>query len=104
MTSSQDYIRSIEDWRAVRLARLKAEDGWLNLIGRWWLEPGSVTVGAAEDNDVVLPVGPARVGKLSQTSQGEVSFEATEGGAPIRLTPDKKKPARLPVGRLLLEV
>jgi uncharacterized protein (DUF1684 family) len=104
MTSDQDYIRSIEDWRAKRLANLKAEDGWQNIIGRWWLEPGSITVGAAEDNDIVLPVGPAHVGKLTQASDGEVRFSPTDGGEPIRLTLDKKKPARFTIGRLLLEV
>ncbi|MDW6024335.1 DUF1684 domain-containing protein [Mesorhizobium sp. BAC0120] len=103
MTSNQDYAGSIEDWRAERLARLKAEDGWLNIIGRWWLEPGSVTVGSSQDNDIVLPVGPAHLGQLTQTSAGEVSFVPAAGGAPTRLTLDKK-PVRFVVGRLLMEV
>jgi len=105
MTSDQDYISSIEDWRAHRLARLTAEDGWLNIIGRWWLEQASVSIGSAEDNDVVLPVGPAYVGTLAQEAAGAIAFQpANSGGAPITLTPDKKSPSRFTVGRLLLEV
>ena len=64
MTSDQEYTHRIAAWRADRLARLTAEDGWRNIIGRWWLEQHTITIGAADDNDVVLPVGPAYVGTL----------------------------------------
>lgn len=99
-----DYISSIEDWRAKRLADLKAGNGWLNIIGRWWLEPGSVTVGSAEDNDVVLSAGPAHVGTITQEDDGGVTFAPADGTAPIRLKLDKKNPPRFSVGQLLLEV
>jgi len=104
MTSDQDYISSIEEWRIERLARLKAEDGWLNIIGRWWVEPGSVSVGTADDNDITLSVGPAYAGELIQDSEGGMTFEPADGGETIHLTSDKKRPARFSVGRLLLEV
>jgi len=104
MTTDQDYTSSLEDWRAKRLANLKAEEGWLNIIGRWWLEPGSVTVGSAEDNDVVLSAGPAHVGTLTQDDEGGVTFAPADGGEPIRLKLDKKHPPRFRVGQLLLEV
>lgn len=104
MTTDQDYIRSIEDWRAKRLADLKADNGWLNIIGRWWLEPGSVTVGTAEDNDIVLSAGPAHVGTLTQDEGGGVTFAPADGTDPIRLKLDKKSPPRFIVGQLLLEV
>jgi uncharacterized protein (DUF1684 family) len=105
MTSDQDYTHRIEAWRADRVARLTAEDGWLNIIGRWWLEQASVSIGSADDNDVVLPVGPAYVGTLAQEAGGAIVFQpADSGGAPIRLTPDKKSPSRFTVGRLLVEV
>jgi uncharacterized protein (DUF1684 family) len=104
MTTEHDYIRSIEDWRAKRLAHLKADDGWLNIIGRWWLEPGAVTVGSAEDNDIVLSAGPAYVGTLTQGSDGGVSFSPADGSQPLLLKLDKKHPPRFTAGRLLLEV
>lgn len=104
MTIDPDYISSIESWRAKRLANLKAEDGWLNIIGRWWLEDGSVTLGSAEDNDVVLLAGPAHVGTLTQSEDGGVTFMPADGSDPIALKLDKKNPPRFRVGQLLLEV
>lgn len=104
MTTDQDYIQNVEAWRSKRLLRLAAEDGWLNIVGRWELEPGSVTLGAGSDNDVVFPVGPDRVGTLTQDAAGGVMFTPADGGAPIRLALDKKNPPRFSAGRLLLEV
>ena len=104
MSDDQDYGRSVERWRADRLARLAAEDGWLNLIGRWELRPGTVSLGSAVDNDIVLPVGPGHVGALFQDEGGSVFFTPAEGTIPIPLALDKKKPPRFSAGRLLLEV
>ncbi|TKT76351.1 DUF1684 domain-containing protein [Aquamicrobium sp. LC103] len=99
-----DYENSIERWRADRIARLTAEEGWLNIIGRWELEPGTVRLGSADDNDIVLSVGPDHVGTLAQDEDGGVTFTPASGGEPIRLALDKKKPPRFSVDRLLLEV
>jgi uncharacterized protein (DUF1684 family) len=104
MTIDPDYISSIESWRAKRLANLKAEDGWLNIIGRFWLEPGSVTVGSAADNDIVLSAGPARLGQLTQAADGAVHFAPADGSAPIDVVPDKDEPPKFKVGALLLEI
>ncbi len=104
MTIDQDYVSSLEDWRIRRVANLTAEDGWLNIIGRWWLEPGSVSIGTADDNDLVLSAGPAHVGTLTQEDDGGVIFKPADGGGPVRLQLDKKKPPRFSVGQLLLEV
>ena len=104
MTSTADYIASLESWRRHRLERLKAADGWLNIIGRWQLEPGSVTVGSAANNDIVLSAGPARLGTLTQEAGGEVTFAPKKGGSPIRITPDRKHPPQFTVEGLLLEI
>ena len=56
---TDNYADSLAAWRARRLAALTAEDGWLNLVGLWWMEDGPVTVGAAPGCDAVLPRGPA---------------------------------------------
>jgi uncharacterized protein (DUF1684 family) len=52
-------------WREARAARLAAPDGWLSLVGLHWIDPGTHRVGSAPDNDLVLAVGPARLGTLS---------------------------------------
>ncbi len=49
------YIRSIEQWRAGRIARLTKPDGWLSLAGLSWLHPGENTVGSNPASAVVLP-------------------------------------------------
>lgn len=103
-----DYLTQLDAWKANRLERLKAGDGWLNIIGRYWLEDGSVKVGSAEDNDVVLSAGPAHVGTVTQDATG-VTFTPAEGiegyeNGPIRLKLDKAHPPRFTAGDLLLEV
>ena len=59
---SADYTQQIQAWRASRVARLKAPDGWLSLVGLHWLKDGNNTVGSAKGNDIVLTEGPARLG------------------------------------------
>ena len=103
MTSSSNYVEQYAQWRAKRLANLKAADGWLNIIGRYWLEDGTVTVGSAADNDLVLSAGPAHVGSLTQDDNG-VLYTPADGSAPIQLKLDKAKPPRFQSGTLLLEV
>ena len=51
---SPEYLQEIKDWDQHRLKRLKADDGWLNLVGRTWLKPGENKFGSAKDNDVVI--------------------------------------------------
>ncbi|MTH77084.1 DUF1684 domain-containing protein [Paracoccus aestuariivivens] len=96
------YETEIENWRAERLAALKAEDGWLNLTDRVDIAPGRMTVGSADENDVVLSVGPARLGVLELDTDGSSRFDAGEGA--LTLTPVPDAPPRLKVGDLLIEV
>lgn len=48
------YVEEINQWHKRRIERLKAEDGWLNLVGRTWLKRGENKFGSAKDNDVVI--------------------------------------------------
>ncbi len=60
------WIREDEQWRASRLDRLRAPDGWLTLTGLYWFkDERPLTFGSAPDNDIVLPQGaPAHAGKF----------------------------------------
>jgi uncharacterized protein (DUF1684 family) len=60
------YLKSVDDWHAQRVARLTAEDGWLSLIGRDWLNPGENTVGSAPGSTVLLPdwAAPPKAGSF----------------------------------------
>ena len=51
---SPEYLEEIKKWDQHRLERLKADDGWLNLVGRTWLKPGENKFGSAKDNDVII--------------------------------------------------
>ena len=68
----------IESWRAGRVERLQQPEGWLSLVGLHWLAEGRQTVGRAADNDVVLAVGPPRLGTLT-LADGAVRLELEEG-------------------------
>ena len=56
---ASDYSLAIADWRAEREEELKGPEGWLNLAGLYWLEPGATSMGSAPDNDIVLADLPA---------------------------------------------
>ncbi len=49
------YIKSIESWHNKRISNLKKENGWLNLVGLFWLKEGNNTFGSAKTNDIVFP-------------------------------------------------
>ena len=68
------YQQEIERWRAARIARLTAPDGWLSLIGLEWLQPGTNRLGSAADNDVVLTRAPAHLGTITWAEDGTLSI------------------------------
>jgi len=53
------HRQEIEQWKEKRLARLTSDDGWLTLVGLFWLKEGENTVGSDSTNDVILPSGKA---------------------------------------------
>ena len=69
----------IDKWRSEYEARLKSEDGWLTVVGLYWLKEGKNTVGAGPDFDVQL------TGNFKQGKLGEVDFH--DGKAELTLEP-----------------
>ena len=64
-----DYQKEWKSWRENRERKLRADNGWLTLAGRYPLKPGKNTFGTGKDNDVVFPqtlkgTGPDRLGVL----------------------------------------
>lgn len=51
------YETEIDTWHFQRLEKVKAPNGWLNLAGLFWLEPGVNTFGSDAQNAVVFPKG-----------------------------------------------
>jgi uncharacterized protein (DUF1684 family) len=66
------HRRDIEAWRERRLASLRQEDGWLTLVGLFWLQPGDNAVGSDPKARVVLPAGkaPARLATIILAADG----------------------------------
>lgn len=52
---SPEYIKSLKEWHKQRIARLKTETSWLNLVGLYWLAEGENSFGSADDNDIIFP-------------------------------------------------
>ncbi|MDT5269168.1 MAG: uncharacterized protein QOH49_1354 [Acidobacteriota bacterium] len=71
------YEQELEQWKAKRLTNLKSEDGWLTLIGLFWLKEGENRFGSDPTNEIVLPDGktPALAGTL-RLAAGKVTLEA----------------------------
>lgn len=78
------YEQELEQWRAKRLADLKGENGWLSLIGLFWLREGENRFGSDPAGEIVFPEGkaPAHAGTL-RLAGGRVTLE-TQPGSGIR--------------------
>lgn len=51
------YRQEMDNWCRQRVTQLKAENGWLNLAGLFWLENGKNSFGSATYNQIVFPKG-----------------------------------------------
>ncbi len=87
---ARQYRRDTEQWRAQRLAQLRAPQGWLSYVGSGRLEAGHYTVGSAPGSDLRLPLGPERLGQLTVDEDGHARIEGRPGtgvtldGHPLR--------------------
>lgn len=66
------------EWHAKRIAELTRADGWLTLIGLFWLDDGRHRIGSAADCAVRLPAGPALFGELAVTGN-RAEWQAADG-------------------------
>jgi uncharacterized protein (DUF1684 family) len=85
------YRAEIETWRATRIASLKRENGWLTLVGLFWLREGENRLGSdPASNRIVFPkdTTPKAMGSLD-LSKGIVTLRAapdaglTSDGHPV---------------------
>ncbi|ATB50779.1 DUF1684 domain-containing protein [Corallococcus macrosporus] len=83
--AANDLQTSTRAWHEQRIQRLQAEDGWLTLVGLFWLKEGEQTAGSAPENDLDFPEGtPAKLGTF--TRQGTTArFQPAPG---VTLTRD----------------
>jgi uncharacterized protein (DUF1684 family) len=78
--SHSPYPEEIQAWRAQRLAKLTSEDGWLSVVGLFWLDEGDNAVGSGRDSKIVLPAGkaPERLGTVVLAA-GRLFFQGQPG-------------------------
>lgn len=107
--ASPASLAEVEAWRAERDKGLRKPDGWLTLVGLYWLQPGENSAGASPQNRLVFPEGaPAKLGTFTLDG-GKVRFDAEPGvdiaqdGTPVgtaTLDPFSTEPTILESGTL----
>lgn len=82
LENEAQHQNDVDAWHRARLKTLQDEDGWLTLVGLFWLEDGPNAVGSTPGATVVLPASvPAELGTLTLTREEgvEASFQAAPG-------------------------
>lgn len=54
-SSDASHAGEVEAWHRARTDELRKQDGWLSLVGLYWLEGGENRFGSSPENDVVFP-------------------------------------------------
>ena len=74
--ADQAYAREISQWRSEREGALKTDDGWLTLVGLFWLQEGTTCAGTDRACRVSLAAGsaPPRIGDFVSAS-GTITFK-----------------------------
>ena len=85
------YREEIEKWHRERVQSLKAEDGWLNLVGLHWLTPGNNTFGSGDRVAIKFPDGtiPSYAGWFNLNNESVImvldsGVNATVDGKKVR--------------------
>jgi len=79
-----EYRTELEAWRQTREQKLRADNGWLTLVGRYPLQAGLSTLGTGGNNDLVLP---SAFEGLSLERLGTLHVDATAGRVKLVLEP-----------------
>ncbi len=89
------YQTELQKWREKREAELRSDDGWLTLVGLFWLKEGANLLGRDSTNDIVLPGDSttATVGVL-EFHRGKTVLRV-EKGAPVSVNNKAVKQAVL---------
>ncbi len=89
-----NYHEELRDWQTQMDEQLRSPDGWLTLVGLYWMNPGENLIGCDPSCQVVLPAGttPAVVGTLSVSEDRKVVFNPDpKAGAKIAGKPAKEQ-------------
>jgi uncharacterized protein (DUF1684 family) len=95
----------IQKWQTTRLASLTKDDGWLTLVGLFWLNEGENKFGSDTKNPVLLPKdkAPAVAGSL-WLEKGHVRLTAPrESGISLKTNADTAQATTEPITALDLK-
>jgi uncharacterized protein (DUF1684 family) len=82
------WQRDLLAWRAQRVARLQAPEGWLSLIALGWLKEGDNSFGSAQDSRVqIAGKGPTHIGMV-RLEKGTLRLLPPAEGFPKELLVD----------------
>jgi len=73
------YEAEVLEWRAGRIDRLKAPQGYLTQTGLFWLDKGSYSFGSSVDNNVRIPGNAAAVIGVLDVSEEGVRMTVEDG-------------------------
>ncbi|MBS2027695.1 MAG: DUF1684 domain-containing protein [Deltaproteobacteria bacterium] len=75
----QELAEQTRAFRAKRESRLRAEDGWLTLVGLDWLDEGANPAGSAADAKIQVPAPcPAHLGTFTREGK-KIGFQPAAG-------------------------
>ncbi len=95
------YEDSIKAWQKHRDNGLRSPNGWLTLVGLFWLTPGDNTIGSDDSNKFVLPKGsaPGHVGTL-HLAAAKITFTPADHSGTKTLSYDDDKPDTVHAGSI----
>jgi uncharacterized protein (DUF1684 family) len=80
-TQQSSYVTEINAWRQMIEDGLRAEDGWLSLIGLFWLHEGVNTVGANPKADIPIEAAvPDQIGSI-EFHDGKATLQVSADAA-----------------------
>jgi uncharacterized protein (DUF1684 family) len=99
------HRKQIEEWQANRDKRLRSEDGWLTLIGLFWLDDGDNVITLPKKN--TPPIKLVRAGEtVTLTPDPSMTIEGQPIAAPVELRndADDKGPTIVQMGSVRFNV
>lgn len=78
-TLKKEYLQDISQYRQTRLDELTKPKGWLSVSGLFWLDEGTNTFGAAEDNSFRFPHTDTPTIGAYQKADQDIIFGKIEG-------------------------
>lgn len=79
--AAEDITATTRAWQEQRLKNLQSDEGWLTLVGLFWLKEGEQTAGSAAESDLDFPEGtPAKLGTFTRKGN-TASFQPAPGVA-----------------------